>query len=81
MNETLKSWPMATDNSWTEAFKKYLHNHHQFQDQADFVGTLKNIEEIPIARDIIKSHNHFFNNIFHSLESKRPVQNIYKRPI
>jgi len=81
MNETLRSWPIPTNNSWTEVFQKYLNNHHQFQDHPDFFGRLKNTEEIPLAQDIIKSHNHFFNNVFHSLESKRPVHNIYKRPI
>jgi hypothetical protein len=80
MNDTLKCRPIPTDNSWTEAFKKYLNDHHSFHDQPNLFERLKNFGEIP-PQDIIKSHNHFFNNIFHSLESKRPVQNIYKRPI
>jgi len=81
MNEKSKCWPIATDSSWTEVFKKYISDHPQFRDPPGFFERSNNIEEIPIARDIVKSHNHFFNNIIHSLESKRPVQNIYKRPI
>ena len=63
-----------------KVYQKYLDGYHQVsgdkhsenRNQPGNHGTRRFIEE---------SHNLFFYNAFNTIEAKRPVQNIYKRPI
>ena len=42
----------------------------------------RNLPDNYVTRRLIEqSHNLFFYNAFNTVEAKRPVQNIYKRPI
>lgn len=71
------------DNSWILVYRKYLDQYNQQQDQQkSFANGLSN-RSSPVGsqRFIKESHQVLFNNAFNVMEAKRPVQNIYKRPI
>ncbi len=71
------------DNTWILVYKRYLDQYTQQQgQQKPFANGLINPgSPVDSKRFIKESHQVLFNNAFNAMEAKRPVQNIYKRPI
>ena len=65
------------DQPWTNEYDKYLKRFdQQYSDAKDSLVSKK-----PVQSDNEISHNVMFNTIFQTARLKRPVINIYKRPI
>ena len=61
-------------------YQKYLDRYHHVS--GDKHSENRNQPDNYVTRRFIEeSHNLFFYNAFNTIEAKRPVQNIYKRPI
>ncbi len=61
-------------------YQKYLDRYHQVS--GDKHSENRNQPDNNVTRRFIEeSHNLSFYNAFITIEAKRPVQNIYKRPI
>lgn len=72
---------LLSGNSWIQEYEKYLKkfNHKVTSLRSDDEEIHK---DFPGNQRFVKeSHTLFFNNTLNAVESKRPVQNIYKRPI
>jgi hypothetical protein len=71
--------PLLNDD-WTNAYQKYLKQYHQHNGEKHSENRMQP-SSLMNKKFIEESHNLFFFNAFNTVESKRPVQNIYKRPI
>jgi hypothetical protein len=68
------------NDGWTNAYQKYLEQYHQNNGERHPENRMQP-EGLVNKKFIEESHNLFFFNAFNTIEAKRPVQNIYKRPI
>lgn len=65
------------DTSWVIEYDNYLRHfsleHKTFKEKLD----LASYKQMPVS----DAHTLILTNVYHVIKSKRPVQNIYKRPI
>lgn len=68
---------MEIDRSWIIEYDNYLRHfslaHKTFKEKLDLAWN----KQMPIS----DTHTVILTNVYHVINSKRPVQNIYKRPI
>lgn len=72
--------PLFNDD-WINVYQKYLERYSHTETEKRSENRIQ-LENNNLSKKFItESHNLFFYNALNTLEAKRPVQNIYKRPI
>lgn len=68
--------PMQVDNSWAKAYDYYLEHFSQW-------NRTKGTSDFGLTRptQISDAHTLTLTNLFNVVKAKKPIQNIYKRPI
>jgi hypothetical protein len=68
------------NEGWVNVYQKYLERYNHSNGEKHSENRIQ--QENHVTRKFIEeSHNLFFYNAFNTIEAKRPVHSIYKRPI